>query len=156
MDWNTLKSFIQDMMEEMAEKGLSKIEIKHDNTELNLEKEKEVIHTAPVMTHVPAPSAHNVAPALPPVEGGSSTPVEDSGGVFIEAPVVGTFYTAPSPNDPPFVKPGDSVTEDTVVGIIEAMKVMNEVKAGLSGVIENALVENAQPVEFGTPLFKVR
>ena len=69
---------------------------------------------------------------------------------------MGTFYTAPSPNDPPFVKPGDSVTEDTVVGIIEAMKVMNEVKAGLSGVIENALVENAQPVEFGTPLFKVK
>jgi acetyl-CoA carboxylase biotin carboxyl carrier protein len=66
---------------------------------------------------------------------------------------VGTFYRAPSPDAKPFVEVGDKVTPDTVVCIVEAMKVMNEIKAEKSGVIKEVLVENAQPVEFGQPLF---
>jgi acetyl-CoA carboxylase biotin carboxyl carrier protein len=70
--------------------------------------------------------------------------------------MVGTFYAMPSPEAPPFVSVGQEVTEDTVVCIIEAMKVMNEIKAEVRGVITQLLVENAKPVEFGQPLFKIR
>ena len=70
--------------------------------------------------------------------------------------MVGTFYTSPSPEDAPFVKVGDKVDKNTVVCIIEAMKVMNEIKAEVKGIVTQTLVENGKPVEFGQPLFKVR
>ncbi len=73
----------------------------------------------------------------------------------ITSPIVGTFYLAPSPDAQPFVKPGDKVGPETVVCIVEAMKVMNEVKAEVSGVIRRILVENGTPVEFGQPLFEI-
>lgn len=74
----------------------------------------------------------------------------------INSPMVGTFYSAPSPDSPAYVKVGDPVQEDTVVCIIEAMKVMNEIKAETKGVISEILVENAKPVEFGKPLFRIQ
>jgi acetyl-CoA carboxylase biotin carboxyl carrier protein len=80
---------------------------------------------------------------------------KDVNAVYVTSPMVGTIYFAPSPNDPFFVKAGDKVDKNTVVCIIEAMKVMNEVKAGASGVISEPLVENGQPVEFGTKLFRL-
>ncbi len=76
-------------------------------------------------------------------------------GKFITSPMVGTFYASASPDDPVFVKVGDKVDENTVVCIIEAMKVMNEVKAGVSGTVAEILVDNAHPVEFGTKLFRI-
>jgi acetyl-CoA carboxylase biotin carboxyl carrier protein len=74
----------------------------------------------------------------------------------IVSPMVGTFYQSASPDSPPFVDVGKSVTEDTVVCIIEAMKVMNEIKAETSGVIAEVAVENGKPVQFGQVLFRVR
>lgn len=76
-------------------------------------------------------------------------------GDVIKSPMVGTLYMAPSPDDQPFVKIGDTVEPDTVLCIIEAMKVMNEIKAGARGRIVEILVENNQPVEFGTPLYRI-
>jgi acetyl-CoA carboxylase biotin carboxyl carrier protein len=76
-------------------------------------------------------------------------------GETIDAPIVGTFYVAPAPDADAFVKPGDPVDADTVVCIVEAMKVMNEIKAEKSGVIKKILVDNASPVEFGQPLFEL-
>ena len=73
----------------------------------------------------------------------------------IDSPLVGTFYRAASPEAQPFVKVGDKVTEETIVGIIEAMKVMNEIKAEKSGVVKEVLVENGQPVEYGQALFVI-
>lgn len=81
-------------------------------------------------------------------------PVQDSA-QQVKSPMVGTFYSAPSPDDPPFVKVGDTVDANTVVCIVEAMKVMNEIKAGVSGTVKEVLLENGHPVEFGTPLFKI-
>ena len=75
--------------------------------------------------------------------------------VTIDSPLVGTLYRAPSPDAAPFVKVGDKVTPDTVVCIVEAMKVMNEIKAEKSGVIKDILVENGGAVEFGQPLFVI-
>lgn len=76
-------------------------------------------------------------------------------GTFIKSPLVGTFYTSPAPNEPAFVKPGDKVTPETVVCIVEAMKVMNEVRAGISGTVKSILVDDGSPVEFDTKLIQV-
>ena len=70
--------------------------------------------------------------------------------------MIGTFYRAPSPESVPYVEIGTEVTPETVICIIEAMKVMNEIKAEIAGVVTQVLIENAKPVEFGQPLFKVR
>ena len=81
--------------------------------------------------------------------------MQEKEGRYVIAPLVGTYYNAPSPDDPTFVKVGDRVEENTVLCIIEAMKVMNEVKAGVSGIVEEILVDNAHPVEFGTKMFRI-
>lgn len=94
---------------------------------------------------LPAAAAAAVAPQPPP-----------SNEADIKSPMIGTFYRAPSPESAPYVEVGTTVTPDMVVCIIEAMKVMNEIKAETSGVITQVMVENAKPVEFGQPLFKVR
>lgn len=91
---------------------------------------------------VPAPDKSSLEEAIPE-------------GTFISSPMVGTFYSTPSPDQPPYIKVGDHVSEDTVVCIIEAMKVMNEVKAGVSGVVAEVLVDNSDPVQFGTKLFRI-
>jgi acetyl-CoA carboxylase biotin carboxyl carrier protein len=74
---------------------------------------------------------------------------------IITSPMVGTYYSSPSPDESPFVQVGDKVEEDTILCIIEAMKVMNEVKAGKAGIIAEIFVEDAHPVEFGTELFRI-
>lgn len=107
---------------------------------------------APVVTYaqpmmIPAPGQALAVPA--PV-----APLINE--VEIKSPMIGTFYRAPSPEAAPYVEVGMEVNPDTVVCIIEAMKVMNEIKAEAKGVITQVMVENAKPVEFGQPLFKVR
>jgi acetyl-CoA carboxylase biotin carboxyl carrier protein len=86
--------------------------------------------------------------------GAAPAPAEEPGEV-IPSPIVGIFYASPSPDRPPFVGVGDEVAEDSVVCIIEAMKVMNEIKAEIAGKILKILIENGQPVEYGQPLFLV-
>lgn len=80
---------------------------------------------------------------------------QDNGGTYITSPMVGTFYRAPSPDAAPFVKEGDTVKKGDVICIIEAMKVMNEVKAELSGTVKKVLVDSGHPVEFGTKLYLI-
>src|ERR1700733_10524335 len=72
---------------------------------------------------------------------------ENAGALYVTSPMVGTFYGSPSPEDPPFVKVGSVLTEETVIGIIEAMKVMNEIKAGVQGSVTEILIKNGEPVE---------
>ena len=91
-----------------------------------------------------------------PARGVAAQEEIDSNQVFITSPMVGTFYLSPSPDDPCFVNVGDKIDKNTVVCVIEAMKVMNEVKAGVSGIVAEILVENAHPVEFGTKLFRIK
>ncbi len=105
----------------------------------------------PAVTYVaPAAALPGVvaAPALTPA-------VPATNEVEIKSPMIGTFYRAPSPESAAYVEIGTEVNPDTVVCIIEAMKVMNEIKAEAKGVITQVLVENAKPVEFGQPLFKI-
>lgn len=110
----------------------------------------------------PAPDP---APAPPPapaeVASGNGAPqaplppAATGEGVVVEAPMLGTFYRAESPSDPPFVQEGDRVEPDTVVCLIEVMKLMNHVQAGVSGTVVEVLADNASLVEFGQPLFRV-
>jgi acetyl-CoA carboxylase biotin carboxyl carrier protein len=104
----------------------------------------------PPGTPVPTQMANVPSPAHAPAAPAASNEIE------IKSPMVGTFYRAPSPEAANYVEIGTEVSADTVVCIIEAMKVMNEIKAEVRGVITQLLVENAKPVEFGQPLFKIR
>ncbi len=109
---------------------------------------------APVFHATPLPP--QAAPALPS-ETAAAAPVPAAPkGKEITSPMVGTFYAAMSPDSPAYVKVGQAVTEDTVVCIIEAMKVMNEIKSEVSGVVAEVLGENGKPVQFGQPLFRLQ
>lgn len=103
----------------------------------------------PVIAYAPQPAALPAPP--PPAPAGAATTEPE-----IKSPMIGTFYRSPSPESGAYVEVGTEVNPDTVVCIIEAMKVMNEIKAEVRGVITQVLVENAKPVEFGQPLFKIR
>ncbi len=99
----------------------------------------------------PPPLAKTDKPAASEVK-----PVEDKNIVEVKSPMVGTFYRAPSPESPPYVEVGDTVTPETVLCIVEAMKLMNEIKAEMRGAVLEVLVENGQPVEYGQPMFRIR
>lgn len=120
----------------------------------------QTAHSAPQMMAMPvhapaAPSAHAhaEAPAAPAKEAKAAPAAHAD---HIESPMVGTLYLTPNPNSPPFVKVGQSVTPDTVVCIIEAMKVFNEIKAEKAGTIEGILAKSGQAVEFGQKLFGIK
>ncbi len=83
-------------------------------------------------------------------------PVESAAADFVTAPMVGTFYASPSPGSPPFVEAGDTIKPGQVIGIIEAMKIMNEITADRAGVVEAVLAANGQAVEYGSPLLRLR
>jgi acetyl-CoA carboxylase biotin carboxyl carrier protein len=103
----------------------------------------------PQIVVAPAPAA-SAQPAPPAAATAASNELK------IVSPMVGTFYRSPSPDSAPYVEPGQEVNEETVVCIIEAMKVMNEIKAETSGIIVEVLAQNGKPVDFGKPLFSVR
>ncbi len=105
-----------------------------------------------VITYAPAPAALPTAVAAPAAAPAAAV----SNDAEIKSPMIGTFYRSPSPDSAAYAEIGTEVGPDTVVCIIEAMKVMNEIKAEVRGVITQVLVENAKPVEFGQPLFKIR
>ena len=107
------------------------------------------VAAAPVLSAAPVAVAAAAPVAAPEV---AAVPA----GKEITSPMVGTFYSAPSPDSPSFVSVGQAVTPDTVICIIEAMKVMNEIKAEVSGVVTEILAENGKPVQFGQALFRVK
>lgn len=148
---------IKDILDAFEERDMQKLELKKGDFELTLERSsKEMIQTSPYLPQMAMPPAHlNLPPAQGNlIENQPATPVEEAGR-FITSPMVGTFYAASAPEEPAFAKVGDSVKEGQVVGIIEAMKVMNELKATESGTIKEVLVENGHPIEFGSKLFKI-
>lgn len=142
----------------MKGSDLSSMEIEEETFRIRLAREKEIVTVsggAPQFAHPAATQA--ATPMAPPKpEGGGSDAAEEKGVTFVKSPMVGTFYRAPSPESPPFVEEGGKIKADTVVCIIEAMKVMNEIQAEVSGKIVEILVENGEPVEFGQALMKIK
>lgn len=149
MDVEKVKEFIK----LLEESDLKKMTIKEKDSELVLEKQDAY---QSMQTHVSLPSHHLAPPtsSQTPVTTHSEEKKVDSGS-FVTSPLVGTFYRKPAPDQKTFVQKGDRVEVDTVVCIIEAMKVMNEVKAGVTGVVEEILVEDSHPVEYGTKMFRI-
>lgn len=139
---------------------------KNSITEFELERQDSKIRLKRGLNGGPPPSVQYEEPMSPSpsqlmVPVSSTLPVVApqalaTGEIEIKSPMIGTFYRAPSPEANNYVEIGTEVNPDTVVCIIEAMKVMNEIKAEVKGVITQVLVENAKPVEFGQPLFKAR
>jgi acetyl-CoA carboxylase biotin carboxyl carrier protein len=113
-----------------------------------------VISSAPPSSSIYAPLESAALPAAPAA--GLGPEGEEPGIVYVKSPMVGTFYRAASPESKPFIEPEAKIVENTVVCIIEAMKIMNEIQAEAKGTVLEVLVENGQPVEYGQRLFKVK
>ncbi|MCP4834379.1 MAG: acetyl-CoA carboxylase biotin carboxyl carrier protein [Phycisphaera sp.] len=150
-------------------KELVRLMVANDLTELDLRDDQQQVtvkrggsEQAPIVQQVPvaaapvAPAAAAPAAAPPAPPAPSAAPSEDEGLIPIESPMVGTFYAKASPEKPPFVSVGDSISEDTTVCLIEAMKIFNEIKAGQSGTVAKILIENGDAVEFGQPMILIK
>ncbi|USZ14807.1 acetyl-CoA carboxylase biotin carboxyl carrier protein [Moraxella sp. FZLJ2107] len=135
---------IRELVDLMEEKDLLTLEYGHDDNYISLTR-----NTAVQTVAVPQVAA---APATAPSAPVAKTPA----GKVETSPMVGVFYSAPSPNDPPFVKVGQKVEAGDTLGIIEAMKIMNPLEATQSGIIEEILVSNAEVVEFGQPVIRYK
>ncbi|MHC4080655.1 MAG: acetyl-CoA carboxylase biotin carboxyl carrier protein [Planctomycetota bacterium] len=140
-------------------KELVRLMVNNDLTELDLRDSEEQVT---LRRHGPgqAPQVVTASPviAASAPEAGATAVAEapDRDLPTIDSPMVGTFYAAPNPDAPPFVGVGDSIGPETVVCLVEAMKIFNEIKAECSGTVEKVMVSNGDSVEFGQPLFKVR
>jgi acetyl-CoA carboxylase biotin carboxyl carrier protein len=146
---------IKAIIDLMKKNSVSEFELEKQDFKIRLKRGMNggggpAYEDAPVVAYAPQPAA---IPAPPAASAQVPAPVSD---LEIKSPMIGTFYRAPSPEAAPYVEPGTEVNPDTVVCIIEAMKVMNEIKAEARGVVTEVLVENAKPVEFAQPLFKLR
>jgi len=144
---------IKQVVELMKRSELSEFEIEEEGFKLRLCRKNgdtQIVHAAPLAT------APLVAPAPTGAPLAAAAPVEKKGISIVKSPMVGTFYTSASPESPAFAKIGTKVGADSIVCIIEAMKVMNEIQSELSGTITEVLIEDGEAVEYGQPLFKVK
>ena len=148
---------IKQVVDLMKRSELSEFELEEEGFKLRLSRKNsegptQYIQAAPAA----ALAAQAPAAATPAAGSAPAAPVEDKNANTIKSPMVGTFYTAGSPESPAFVKVGDKVGAESIVCIIEAMKVMNEIQSELSGTITEVLIENGEAVEYGQPLFKIK
>jgi len=149
---------LKELVEFLIEKDIAEFELERGDVKVRIKRgsagnapaEARYVHVVP-----PPAAPAEYAAAAPPAEKAKPA-AEESGLHEVKSPIVGTFYESPSPGAPAFVKPGDAVQEGQVLCIIEAMKLMNEIEADVSGEIVKRLVSNAQPVEYGQVLFLVR
>ncbi len=149
---------IKTIVKLMSENDLTEFKIEAEDMHLCIKRGSQ--SSSPVMTQALAPVVAASIPAAAPAASAAAAapadiPAAPAAKITIDSPIVGTFYRSSAPGVEPFIKPGSKVEADTTVCIIEAMKVMNEIKAEKSGVIKEILVENGQPVEYGQPLFVI-
>ena len=154
IDLKQLKSLIK----LMVDNGLTEVDLqdpKGEHVKLKRGGDQPVQYVAaPPQNFAHAPAAA-LAPSHPAAPAAAAAP-KDDGLLTVASPMVGTFYSASSPDAAPFVQVGDRISPESVVCIVEAMKVFNEIKAEVTGTIHSILVSTGQPVEFGQPLFKVK
>jgi acetyl-CoA carboxylase biotin carboxyl carrier protein len=155
---------IKAIIDLMKKNSVSEFELEKEDFKIKLKRNvgggmaaPVTYEESPMVTYAPplaiSAATPNQMTGAPTIAGG---PAGNSGEQEIKSPMIGTFYRSPSPEAGPYVEVGTEVNPETVVCIIEAMKVMNEIKAEARGIITQVLVENAKPVEFGQPLFKIR
>jgi acetyl-CoA carboxylase biotin carboxyl carrier protein len=157
---------IKELIELVADRGLEGVEIERSGFKVKVEGRKAQIPATAASLPVPlaAPPVAAVVSSAPAVEGvgASAEPAEDvapavpDGSTLVPSPIVGTFYSAPDPDATPFVRVGDRVELGQVLCIVEAMKLMNEIECDVAGVVIQIFPKNAQPVEYGEPLFAIQ
>ena len=150
---------IRELINLAAETGVAELEVQRGENRVRIRRaafaaSQEFVIASGAPAYAPAPAAP--AAAAPPAEGESSASKPDANVALIKSPIVGTFYAAPSPGAPPFVRIGERVEPGKVLCIIESMKLMNEIEAETGGVIESKLVADGQAVEYGEALFGIR
>jgi acetyl-CoA carboxylase biotin carboxyl carrier protein len=153
---------IKQIIDLMKRSELSEFEFEEEGFKIKI---KRGAAGQPIVSATP-PTAHPFPSALPANAGGAKPsntaaesangPVDEAGFTYVKSPMVGTFYRSPSPENPSFVENGTKVEEKSVVCIIEAMKIMNEIQSEAKGTVVEVLVENGQPVEYGQRLFKIK
>jgi len=147
---------LKDLIEFLIEKDITEFELERGDVKVRIRRGGEAAPAAPAGHYAvaaPAPAAPAPAPAAaaPPVG-----ITEEAGLHSVKSPIVGTYYEAPSPGSPPFVKVGDTVEAGQVLCIIEAMKLMNEIESDVAGELVKKLAANGQPVEYGQALFVIK
>jgi acetyl-CoA carboxylase biotin carboxyl carrier protein len=157
---------IKQIIELMKRSELSEFAVEEEGFKLKIRRgmggPPAVTGTVPAGAHMGAGEPFHATSSLSSAQQPAATPLtapapaEEAGVAYVKSPMVGTFYRAPSPESKPFVEPGAIISETSVVCIIEAMKIMNEIQAEAKGTIVEVLVENGQPVEFGQKLFKLK
>ena len=147
---------LQQLVEMMEKHGLSEVNLRRGDEQWRLRRgAREVVQAAPPQMPYPMPAAQPAAHAGP-ASTPAATPAEASGLIDIKSPTVGTFYASPSPGEPAFVTVGSVVTPETIVCLLEAMKVFNQIPSEVSGTIAAILVKSGDAIEFGQALFRVR
>jgi acetyl-CoA carboxylase biotin carboxyl carrier protein len=154
---------LKDLIDFLVEKDITEFELERGDVKVRVKRGAEPV-VVPVPTSVPAVPMPAVE-TRPPVAAAATaapaaaTPAEaaaEAGLHIVKSPIVGTYYEAPSPGSPPFIKVGDEVTTGQVLCIVEAMKLMNEIESDVAGEVVKILVTNNQPVEYGQSLFAIR
>ena len=155
---------IRELINLASETGVAELEVQRGDNRVRIRRAgfvapQEIVlapqgYAAPVAPPQPAMAAPSAPVAEAPKE--KESKAADSNQVLVKSPIVGTFYESPSPDLPPFVRVGERVQPGKVLCIIESMKLMNEIEAETSGIIESKLVMNGQPVEYGEALFAIR
>lgn len=148
---------IKAIIDLMKKNSITEFELERQDSKIRLKRGNggsiaREMDDAPAIIPMPMPSVAGTPPPIAP----PTLPAAATGEIEIKSPMIGTFYRSPSPEAAPYAEVGTEVSSETVVCIIEAMKVMNEIKAEVKGVVTQVLAENGKPVEFGQPLFKVR
>ncbi len=145
----TIVATVSELVDVMSRGGITELDLDYLDVRIRLRGavSAAAVSAAPVVAAPVALPSNSMVPdpvTVPPVAG-----------IFVTAPMVGTFYASPTPGDPPFVQAGDTVSVGQTIGIIEAMKIMNEIAAEVDGIVAEVLVSNGQPVEYGTELLRL-
>ena len=145
----------------MQRSDLTEFAVEEEGFKIKIARASNTV-AAPAVAYAPAPvavapaPAPGAAPAAAPPAAPAAAAADEVGVVYVKSPMVGTFYKAASPESKAFAEVGTKITETSVVCIIEAMKIMNEIQAEVKGTVIEVLVENGQPIEYGQKLFKVK
>lgn len=149
---------LKELIEFLVEKDIAEFELERGDIKVRVIRTGQTMVVAvPERRANPTPMVVAQAPAVaPPSPETPAAAAAEAGLYVVKSPIVGTFFEAPSPGSPPFVKTGDTVEAGAVLCIVEAMKLMNEIESDIAGEVVNKLVSNGQPVEYGQPLFALR
>jgi acetyl-CoA carboxylase biotin carboxyl carrier protein len=155
---------LKDLIDFLVEKDITEFELERGDLKVRVKRGTEPVMvpapaSAPIQMVAPADAARPAAPAAaaPPAPSAApAEPAEEAGLHIVKSPIVGTYYEAPSPGSPPFIKVGDEVSAGQVLCIVEAMKLMNEIESDVAGEVVKILVTNNQPIEYGQSLFAIR